>query len=107
MQLGLFTAVYGNLSADEMIKKTAALGIEALELGAGGFPGNPHLPVGELLANPSQAQAFVHRLADHGMSISALSCHGNPLHPNHALAERDNATFRQTVLLAERLHVKT
>jgi sugar phosphate isomerase/epimerase len=107
MKLGLFTAVYGSLSADEMIEKTAALGIEALELGAGGFPGNPHLPVDELLADPSRAQAFVRRLADHGMSISALSCHGNPLHPDRALAERDDATFRRTVLLAERLNVKT
>jgi hypothetical protein len=47
MKLGLFTAVYGSLSADEMIEKTAALGIEVLELGAGGFPGHPHLPVDE------------------------------------------------------------
>jgi sugar phosphate isomerase/epimerase len=107
MQLGLFTAVYGSLSIDQMIKKTAALGIEALELGAGGFPGNPHLPVDELLADPSRAQAFVRRLADNGMSISALSCHGNPLHPDRATAERDDATFRRTVLLAERLNVKT
>jgi sugar phosphate isomerase/epimerase len=107
MQLGLFTAVYGSLSIDQMIKKTAALGIEALELGAGGFPGNPHLPVDELLADPSRAQAFVRRLADSGMSISALSCHGNPLHPDRATAERDDATFRRTVLLAERLNVKT
>lgn len=41
------------------------------------------------------------------MSISALSCHGNPLHPDRDLAERDDATFRRTVLLAERLGVKT
>ncbi|WP_158820043.1 sugar phosphate isomerase/epimerase [Granulicella sp. S156] len=107
MKLGLFTAVYGSLSVDKMIEKTAALGIEALELGAGGFPGNPHLPVDELLANPSRAQAFVRHLADNGMSISALSCHGNPLHPDRDLAERDDATFRRTVLLAERLNVKT
>lgn len=107
MKLGLFTAVYGSLSTDEMIEKTAALGIEALELGAGGFPGNPHLPVDELLADSSRAQAFVRRLADSGMSISALSCHGNPLHPDRDLAERDDATFRRTVLLAERLNVKT
>lgn len=107
MQLGLFTAVYGSLSVDKMIEKTAALGIEALELGAGGFPGNPHLPVDELLADPSRARAFVRRLADNGMSISALSCHGNPLHPDRALAEQYDATFRRTVLLAERLNVKT
>lgn len=107
MKLGLFTVVYGHLSAEEMIKKASSLGIEALELGAGGFPGSSHLPVEELLASPSRAKEFLKRLDDRGMSISALSCHGNALHPDEALAKRDAETLRRTVLLAEMLQVRT
>ena len=107
MKLGLFTVVYNSLSVDRMLDKASALGIEALELGAGGFPGSPHLPVAELLANPALAKAFIQRLADRGMTISAFSCHGNPLHPDRATADRDDTIFRRAVELAELLQVKT
>ncbi len=39
------------------------------------------------------------------MTISALSCHGNPLHPDRARAATDDGTFRTTVRLAEQLEV--
>lgn len=107
MKLGLFTTVYGRCSLQEMVEKAAALGIEALELGAGGFPGSHHLPVEELQNNPLHAKEFLKYLGDHGMTISALSCHGNPLHPNLAVAQHDNETLHRTVLLAEILHVPT
>jgi sugar phosphate isomerase/epimerase len=41
------------------------------------------------------------------MSISALSCHGNALHPQQALAEKAREVSRKTILLAERLGVST
>jgi sugar phosphate isomerase/epimerase len=107
MQLGLFTAVFGHLPLDAMLDRAAALGIESLELGAGGHPGNPHLPVDELLASPAAAKAFLQKLADRNLVLSALSCHGNPLHPDAAIAQRDDATFRRTVKLAQVLGVKT
>ena len=43
MKVGLFTALLANLSLDEVIAKVKPLGIEALELGTGNFPGEPHL----------------------------------------------------------------
>ncbi len=42
---------------------------------------------------------------DHGVSISALSCHGNPLHPNRALAKHDQDVNKKTIQLAEKLGV--
>ena len=44
-------------------------------------------------------------LADHGAQISALSCHGNALHPDNARAEQDRAVSRKTILLAEKLGI--
>ena len=51
--------------------------------------------------------AFKKKLADHGFTISALSCHSNPLHPNQDLAQKQREISRKTILLAERLGVKT
>ena len=38
--------------------------------------------------------------------ISALSCHGNPLHPDSKTASEHHTVFEQTVQLAQRLGVK-
>ncbi len=45
---------------------------------------------------------FKKRLDDNGISISALSCHGNPLHPDRETGEPHREVSRKTVLLAER-----
>jgi sugar phosphate isomerase/epimerase len=46
-------------------------------------------------------------MTDAGLTISALSCHGNPLHPDPAVARDADALFRQTVRLAEKMQVPT
>jgi sugar phosphate isomerase/epimerase len=105
MKLGLFTPVFGQLSTTEMVAKVRALGhIQALELGAGGWPGSAHVDV-DALQEPCKAREFLKMLADAGLTISALSCHSNPLHPNADVAREADALFRRTVALAERLQV--
>lgn len=37
--------------------------------------------------------------------ISALSCHGDDLHPDKARAEQDRGVSRKTILLAEKLGI--
>jgi sugar phosphate isomerase/epimerase len=106
MKLGLFTPLFGMLSTEELLVELKRYPlITALELGCGGWPGSSHIEVTALLANPDTAREYRSRLADAGLTISALSCHGNPVHPDTALAKRDDATFRQTVKLAELLQV--
>jgi sugar phosphate isomerase/epimerase len=79
--------------------------ISALEIGTGGWPGSPHINVDECLNSETAARDYASRIADAGLTISALSCHGNPLHPNSSIAKRDDETFRKTVRLAERLRI--
>jgi len=106
MQLGLFTAVFNQMSLDEMLHALKPLpSITMLEMGAGGWPGQQHLDVDALLASSDRAAEFRARLSDAGYGISALSCHGNPVHPDQAIAKRDDAIYRRTVRLAETLHV--
>ncbi len=54
----------------------------------------------EMLAKV-KAIGRIELVRDSGLSISALSCHGNPLHPDPKIACDDDKLFRKTVLLAE------
>jgi sugar phosphate isomerase/epimerase len=58
-----------------------------------------------LLGNAGRISAYRRQLADAGLGISALSCHGNAVHPDEAIAGRDDRLFRQTVELAEQMEV--
>jgi sugar phosphate isomerase/epimerase len=89
---------------EEVLKKLAAKGINTVELGTGNYPGDAHCHLSMLDDGP-ELDAFRKKLADHGFSISALSCHGNALHPNPERARHDAAVSRKTVELAERLGV--
>src|SRR5580692_7705863 len=104
--IGVFDPVYEKFSLDEMLDKVNALGLEAMEIGTGGYPGTHHCPVAELLGDPAKAKAWQKKFEDRGIHVATLSCHGNPVHPDEKHAARDAESFQKTVLLAERLGVK-
>jgi sugar phosphate isomerase/epimerase len=104
--IGVFDPVYKDLSMDAMLDKVSALGLEAMEIGTGGYPEAHHCPIDELLADASKAKAWQKKFEDRGIHVATLSCHGNPIHPDPEHAKKDADTFRKTVLLAERLGVK-
>ncbi len=103
--IGVFDPVYEKLSLDEMLDKVSALGLEAMEIGTGGYPGTNHCPVAELIADPAKAKAWKKKFEDHNLRVATFSCHGNPIHPDAKHAARDVESFRNTVLLAERMEV--
>jgi sugar phosphate isomerase/epimerase len=106
LPIGVFDPVYADLSLDAMIDKINALGLEAVEIGTGGYPGSNHCPVDELLADPAKAKAWVKKFEDRGIRVATLSCHGNPVHPDPKHAARDAETFQKTVRLAQMIGVK-
>jgi sugar phosphate isomerase/epimerase len=106
MKVGLFTALFAKLSLDDVIKKIKPLGIRTVELGTGNYPGDPHVKL-EWLSSAGKLKEFKQKLEDQGITISALSCHGNPLHPNKKIAEEHSEVSRKTILLAEKLGVRT
>lgn len=103
MKLGVFTVVLGGQSLEEALKYLSELGVQAVELGCGGFPGTAHVKPDELLADSNKVQALKDLVAKYNMEISALSCHGNPVHPNKEIADAFHADFEKAVLLAEKL----
>jgi sugar phosphate isomerase/epimerase len=106
MKLGLFTPVLGKLDTRQMLAKVRALGkVQALELGTGGWPGHDHLDLNLLTSDPQAAKTYAQMIADAGLTISALSCHGNPLHPDRRVAESYDEVFKKTVCLAKRMSI--
>ena len=103
--IGVFDPVYEKLTLDEMLDKVSALGLEAMEIGTGGYPGSHHCPVAELLADPAKARAWKKKFESRNLRVGTFSCHGNPIHPDPKRAATDADVFRQTVLLAERMDV--
>ncbi len=107
MKLGLFTPIYNHLTFDELLDELRHYPqIEMLEIGTGGWPGSAHIDW-SLLESREKRQGYLQKLADRGICISALSCHGNPLHPDAGLAQQDDSLLRRTIELAEALQVQT
>ena len=107
MELCVLANLYGAKSLDETLKILTGLGVYTVEIGAGGYPGKAHCDPEALLADEKKYNEFVKTFEKYGVRISALAVHGNPLHPNKAIAREFDTDFRNAVLLAERLGVDT
>ena len=84
---------------EEALDYIKELGLEAVEIGTGAYPGDAHCKPAELLKSDSKLKAFKQAIDRRGLAISALSCHGNPIHPDGKLAKSHDAIFRNTVEL--------
>jgi sugar phosphate isomerase/epimerase len=104
--IGVFDPAFPDLTLDQLVDKYQQMGVEAAEIGTGGYPNNKHCPMDDLLADPAKLRAWKKKFDDHNIQVATLSCHGNPVHPDKTIAERDNQTFQKTVQLAEKLDVK-
>ena len=105
MKLGVFTTLLSNLSLEEALKYFTSLGIEMVEIGCGGYPGNAHANPDVLLNDGAELDKFKGLIKEYGVGISALSCHGNPVHPDKAIAAQFDDAIRKTILLAEKLDI--
>ena len=107
MKLSVFAVLLQDKSFEEACAYLASKGVQAVEIGCGGFPGDAHCKPLELLNDETKLQAFKDTLARHHLDIAALSVHGNAVHPDKAVAEKAHTEFENAVLLAEKLGVET
>ncbi|MBC5638007.1 sugar phosphate isomerase/epimerase [Ornithinibacillus sp. BX22] len=105
MKLGVFTVLFSDKSLEDMLDYVVAKGIEAVELGTGGYPGNAHCSLDELLDDQEKQADFLNKINDRGLIVSALSCHGNPLHPQKQIAKEADETLTKTIKLASQLGI--
>jgi len=107
MKIGVFTPLFANMSLDEVLNYVTKVGLDALELGTGNYCGSAHISRNELLKDDNEIKEFKSKINDRGIEISALSCHGNPLHPDKKIAEEHQKTHRDTVVLASKMGLDT
>ncbi len=105
MKLGVLTVLFQDRPLEDVLDLLAGMGVEAVELGTGNYPGNAHCDPDVLLADASARKALLDAVSQRGMIISALSCHGNPLHPDKDFAANSDEVYRKTVRLASELEV--
>jgi sugar phosphate isomerase/epimerase len=104
--IGVFDPAFPDLTLDQLVEKYQQMGVEAAEIGTGGYPNNKHCPLDDLLADSGKLRAWQKKFDDHNIKVAVLSCHGNPVSPDKAAAELSDQTFRKTVQLAEKIGVK-
>ncbi len=107
MKLSVFTVLLGQKSLSDACAYLAKLGVQAVEIGCGGYPGKAHCDPKALLGDAAKLGAFKAAIADSGLSIAALSAHGNGVHPDPAFARASNEDFEDACALAEALGVDT
>jgi len=107
MKLSVLSNLYGSRPLEDVLAQFAAMGVESVEIGCGGYPGKAHCDPDVLLGDEAKLAEFKALFEKYGLEICALSCHGNAVHPDAAIAEAFDSDFRKCILLAEKLGVDT
>ncbi len=107
MKLCVLANLYGSKTLDETLARLKSLGVEAVEIGAGGYPGKAHCNPAELLADEKKLDEFKATIDKYGLEVAALAAHGNPVHPDKKVAAEYDSDFRNAILLAEKIGVDT
>jgi sugar phosphate isomerase/epimerase len=103
MKLGVMSALFTGMTLDDALGYCASLGLDAIELPVGGYPGRPFFDPRKLNAQPKQQASLRDKLAAFDLELSGLAVHGNPVHPGRASARADHEAFVTAVELAPKL----
>ena len=105
MKLSVFNVVLSQMPLAEACAYLKRSGVDAVEIGCGGYPGKAHCDPAILLQDDAKLRDFRAAVADSGLEICALSTHGNAVHPDPAVAKVFHDDFVNAVLLAEKLGI--
>ena len=105
MDVGVLTVPLGDQSLDEALEYLTDIGVDAVELGCGGFPGDDHLPRAEYLGDEAAQQDLLALVDEYDVSVSALATHNNPLHPDDERASEADTELREAIELAGALDI--
>jgi sugar phosphate isomerase/epimerase len=100
------TASFLDRQWEEALDAASQNGIAQIEACAGGHIPKRHFDPVELSTHPAALRRFRESLDSRALRLVALSCHGNPLDPDAAMAEACHRDFVATCALAAQLDVR-
>lgn len=103
MKLGVMAALFSGRSLEETVRVCAEHGLTAIELPVGAYPGRPFFEPKKVLSQPREQERIRDLLKDHGLELSAISCHGNPVHPDKKISVEHHDAYVTAVKLAPKL----
>lgn len=107
MELSVMSPVLAQMGLEDALRYLHGLGVDGLEIGAGGYPGKAHLDPKEYLGHPEKIETLKNLLKKYNMKLSAVACHGNPIHPNKEIAQTFHEEFVDAMKVAVALGVDT
>ena len=105
MKLSVFSVLLSDQPLEQALAFLKSQGVQAVEIGCGGYPGKAHCDPAALLADEEKLAAFKAAIKSSGLELAALSVHGNAVHPDQAVAKSYHDDFVNAVLLAEKLGI--
>lgn len=107
MYIGLLSDSLEHEPRQRMLDLCMEWGIRGVEFATGNFSPSPHLNLEELLTSEPARRALRQELRERGLTLTALNCSGNPLHPDAQVGPLHARVVRQTIELAALLEVDT
>ncbi|MCC6472014.1 MAG: sugar phosphate isomerase/epimerase [Alphaproteobacteria bacterium] len=105
MKIGMNTDSLASLPFDQVLGHAARLKLDMIEICCGNWSTAPHIDLGKMLDSDKARAELKAKLRDHGVSLSALNCSGNPLDPGPNGKKHDQVT-RDTIKLASLMGVE-
>jgi sugar phosphate isomerase/epimerase len=106
MKLGAYTACLHDLPLTETLTILRNLGLDSAEINSGGFLPSPHLPIEQLRVSQDARDEYLGLFRADGITLTALNCNGNPLHPDPEVREKHGGDVRRSIELAAQLGVE-
>jgi sugar phosphate isomerase/epimerase len=105
MKLGIVAGVFAPAPIEDVLDQVVRHGFEAVELPTGNYGGTPCVDLDSMVGNPPAIRGLRAAVEARGLTISALSCQGNPLHPRDEVAGSHHDVLMKTLRLAADLGV--
>jgi sugar phosphate isomerase/epimerase len=103
MKLGVMSAGLAGMGWEKALDYCRKVGLEAIELPVGAYPGKPFFDPAEVLKDGAAQRKIVDECNRRGLEIIGLAVHGNPISPDPKLAKEHESAHDTAVRLARKL----
>ena len=73
MKLSVMSPVLNNMTLENALKYLSGLGVDGIEIGAGGYPGKAHLDPKDYLGNAPKIEELKNLLKKYNIEIYAIA----------------------------------